>query len=64
MNSLQPVLQVSDLTTRFNTEDGTVHAVNGVSFDLADGEVVGIVSNIELLILSVVRTGSRLKVLE
>ena len=43
MNSLQPVLQVSDLTTRFNTEDGTVHAVNGVSFDLADGEVIGIV---------------------
>ena len=43
MNSPQPVLQVSDLTTRFNTEDGTVHAVNGMSFDLADGEVVGIV---------------------
>ena len=43
MNSPQPVLQVSDLTTRFNMEDGTVHAVNGVSFDLADGEVVGIV---------------------
>ena len=43
MNTPQPVLQVSDLTTRFNMEDGTVHAVNGVSFDLADGEVVGIV---------------------
>ena len=43
MNSPQPVLQVSDLTTRFNTEAGTVHAVNGVSFDLAAGEVVGIV---------------------
>ena len=43
MNSPQPVLQVSALTTRCNTEDGTVHAVNGMSFDLADGEVVGIV---------------------
>ena len=38
-----PVLRVTDLTTRFNTQDGTVHAVNGVSFDLADGEVLGVV---------------------
>ena len=38
-----PVLSVRDLTTRFHTQDGTVHAVNGVSFDLADGEVLGVV---------------------
>ena len=39
----EPVLSVTDLTTRFVTQDGLVHAVNGVSFDLADGEVLGVV---------------------
>ena len=43
MNRPTPALRVTDLTTRFNTQDGTVHAVNGVSFDLADGEVLGVV---------------------
>jgi len=39
----RPVLSVQGLTTRFHTQDGTVYAVNGVSFDLADGEVLGVV---------------------
>ena len=39
----QPVLKVTDLTTQFDTQDGMVHAVNGVSFELADGEVLGVV---------------------
>tara|TARA_Y100001947_G_scaffold38562_1_gene31839 strand:- start:1267 stop:2304 length:1038 start_codon:yes stop_codon:yes gene_type:complete len=39
----QPVLRVTDLTTQFDTQDGMVHAVNGVSFELADGEVLGVV---------------------
>ena len=39
----QTVLEVSDLQTRFVTQDGTVHAVNGVSFDLKRGEFLGIV---------------------
>jgi peptide/nickel transport system ATP-binding protein len=38
-----PVLQVRDLYVRFNTENGTNHAVRGVSFDLRPGEVLGIV---------------------
>ncbi len=37
------VLSVKDLVTRFETHEGTVHAVNGVSFDLAEGETLGIV---------------------
>ena len=37
-----PVVSVRDLRVRFLTREGTVHAVNGVSFDLAPGEVLGI----------------------
>jgi oligopeptide/dipeptide ABC transporter ATP-binding protein len=37
------VLEVSDLVTRFYTQDGTVHAVNGVSFDLKRTEFLGVV---------------------
>ncbi len=41
--SSESVLDVSDLTTRFNTQDGVVHAVNGVSFELRAGEFLGVV---------------------
>lgn len=37
------ILEVKDLKTRFYTQDGTVYAVNGVSFSLDEGEVLGIV---------------------
>jgi len=37
------VLKVQDLKTRFHTQDGTIHAVNGVSFELKEGELLGIV---------------------
>jgi len=37
------LLEVRDLTTRFYTEDGVVHAVNGISFDLGEGESMAIV---------------------
>lgn len=37
------VLQVDDLTTVFDTSDGQVHAVNGVSFTLHNGELLGVV---------------------
>jgi oligopeptide/dipeptide ABC transporter ATP-binding protein len=38
-----PLLRVRDLTVRFRGRRGTVHAVNGVSFDLARGRSLGIV---------------------
>ena len=37
------VLNVQDLETQFKTPEGIVHAVNGVSFTLDEGETLGVV---------------------
>jgi oligopeptide transport system ATP-binding protein len=37
------ILDVENLATRFRTSDGLVHAVNGVSFSMKEGEKLGIV---------------------
>jgi peptide/nickel transport system ATP-binding protein len=38
-----PVLAVEELSVRFRTEDGFVHAVDGVSFEVDAGEVLAVV---------------------
>src|SRR5688500_17134626 len=43
MTSQGPILSVKNLKTYFQTAEGTVRAVNGVSFDLEKGETLGIV---------------------
>ncbi len=40
---MTPLLEVKDLTVRFNTTDGLVRAVNGISYTLNEGQTIGIV---------------------
>ncbi len=39
----QPLLEIKDLRVTFHTDDGIVHAVNGVSYSIEKGEVLGVV---------------------
>ena len=43
MSADEPLLEVRDLKTQFFTAEGTVRAVDGVSFTVEEGEIVGIV---------------------
>jgi peptide/nickel transport system ATP-binding protein len=43
MSAAAPLLDVRDLRVRFRTEEGSVQAVDGVSFTVAAGEIVAIV---------------------
>lgn len=43
MTGHNPVLSVDNLHTKFDTREGTVHAVNDVSFTIESGQIVGMV---------------------
>ncbi len=39
----QHLLEVKNLVTQFHTEDGIVHAVNGISYTMDEGDTLGVV---------------------
>ena len=43
MLSQPSILHVENIATRFRTQEGQVHAVNGISFELKKGELLGVV---------------------
>ncbi len=43
MKKEDPLLNLDNLHVRFNTPEGTVYAVNGVGFDLLEGDAIAIV---------------------
>lgn len=43
VRNMEPLLKINNLKTRFHTEDGIVNAVNGISYSMESGEVLGVV---------------------
>jgi oligopeptide transport system ATP-binding protein len=43
LDAADPILRVTNLKTVFSTRDGEIHAVNGVTFSVAAGELLGVV---------------------
>ena len=43
VRGMAKLLEVKNLVTEFSTQDGVVRAVDGISYDLNEGEIIGIV---------------------
>ena len=43
MENYKYIIEVQDLQTTFQTDNGEVHAVNGINFNLEPGKTLGIV---------------------
>jgi peptide/nickel transport system ATP-binding protein len=43
MSATEPLLRVEDLRVEFSTEDGVVHAVDGITYEVGPGRTLGIV---------------------
>jgi len=43
VNTRSTLIKLHNLKTRFYTEDGIVNAVNGISYEMAEGEILGVV---------------------
>ena len=43
MSAMKPLLDIRNLQVRFDTEAGSIHAVDGVSLTVARGEILGLV---------------------
>lgn len=43
MSSYEPLLDIHELSVEFNTSEGTVYAINELSYSLGEGETLGIV---------------------
>src|SRR5271154_193469 len=41
--AMTPLLQIDSLRTEFDTEDGTIRAVDGVNLSIMPGEILGLV---------------------
>ena len=40
---MSKLLEVKKLTVQYTTDDAVIHAVNGISFDIEEGQTLGIV---------------------
>jgi len=40
---MEPLLEVKDLATYFYTDEGVIKALDGISFSINEGEILGLV---------------------
>ncbi len=68
VHSLMPILQVEELTTHYRTQRGWVRAAEGVSFNVDEGQALGLAgesgcgkSTVALSLLKILPSGGRIR---